>query len=225
MPRWASHPPIRMIASAITAFVLAASGLAILVAPPASATGEDHLAFTMQPSNTQAGQAMSDVVVQVQDVGNSAVVGNSDNMKLTLNHGQFEDTTTSVTVAAVDGVATFSGLKIDQAGNYTLTAHDVGTPSLSDVPSDPFTISPDVASKLAFTRQPTNTYAGQLIDDVALDGAGGMPVTVEIQDQFGNVETSRGLTERVYRRQHHGRASSQRSRVFREPPARHGRYW
>src|SRR5262249_13674816 len=83
-------------------------------------------------------------------------------------------------VAAVNGVATFSDLTIDNAGQgYTLVASDG---SLIGVTSNSFNISPATALfHLAFSQQPTNTVAG-----VAISPA----LTVQVLDQFGNLITS-----------------------------------
>ena len=63
----------------------------------------------------------------------------------------------AVTVSA--GVATFSGLSIDQIGaGYTLTASS--TPSYTTATSTAFTITPGLANHLAFVQGPTNAVAG-----------------------------------------------------------------
>jgi hypothetical protein len=62
---------------------------------------------------------------------------------------------------AVDGVATFSDLSIDNAGNgYTLVATTTG---LTSATSAPFNITPRPATHLVFTVQPTNATAGSAI--------------------------------------------------------------
>src|SRR4029077_20336768 len=77
--------------------------------------------------------------------------------------------------AAVNGLATFPGLNIDNAGvDYTLTASSNG---LTGATSSSFDITEvPVATSLAFVQQPTNTQAGSTITP---------SVTVEIRDQFG----------------------------------------
>ncbi|HSZ57081.1 MAG TPA: FG-GAP-like repeat-containing protein, partial [Tepidisphaeraceae bacterium] len=81
---------------------------------------------------------------------------------------------------AVNGVATFNDLSIDQAGSYTLEASD-GT--LADGVSNSFTINPASATKLGYIQQPTGTIAGGVISPA---------VAVAVEDKFGNVETSDG---------------------------------
>jgi hypothetical protein len=76
-------------------------------------------------------------------------------------------------------VATFSNLQIQKAGvGYTLTA----TNSLTPATSQPFNITAAAASKLVFLQQPPTSVAVNAIISPA--------VTVQVQDQFGNVTTS-----------------------------------
>ena len=83
----------------------------------------------------------------------------------------------TLTVAAVNGVATFSNLSVNNPGTgYTLTAGD-GT--LNGAGSGSFNIT-QVAGKLAFTVQPSNTAAGVSITpavQVSVEDAAGNPVT------------------------------------------------
>src|SRR5205085_2316241 len=75
------------------------------------------------------------------------------------------------------GVATFSGLTVDLANTYTLTAADG---ALTNGTSASFTISPAAASKVVFTQQPSSANAGAT--------TGTIKATVE--DSFGNVVTT-----------------------------------
>src|SRR4029079_16706941 len=80
------------------------------------------------------------------------------------------------TVAAVNGVATFSDLSIDKAGTgYTLTA---ASTRLTGATSSTFNITPGSANKLAFSVQPSSTTAGSAITPA---------VKVEVRDANGNV--------------------------------------
>src|SRR5207249_8764663 len=84
----------------------------------------------------------------------------------------------TATVAAVSGVATFSGLSIDKAGTgYTLVASSSG---LTDPTSTAFNITAGSATQLVFTGQPSNTAAG-----VAITPA----VQVTARDGQGNTAT------------------------------------
>jgi len=88
-------------------------------------------------------------------------------------------------VAAVNGIATFAKLRIDQIGRgYTLTA--TASPLAADT-SDAFDITatpppaPGPATKLAFAVQPTNTAPGAMISP---------PVQVAALDDQNNIVTS-----------------------------------
>src|SRR5436190_12034231 len=89
----------------------------------------------------------------------------------------------TTSVNAVSGVATFSTLSINNAGNgYTLTASANG---LTGATSTSFNITappPPPATNLAFTTQPQSTQAGQTMPTVK----------VTARDAPGNVET--GIT-------------------------------
>src|SRR5207244_1410524 len=88
------------------------------------------------------------------------------------------------TVAAISGVATFSGLSIDKVGTgYTLVASSSG---LTDPTSTAFNITAGSATQLVFTVQPSNTAAG-----VAITPA----VQVTARDGQGNTAT--GFTGNV----------------------------
>ena len=140
------------------------------------------LAITTQPSNALAGVAIAPAVtVAVENPGGFTVTSDNSNVTLTLNGG-----TQSWTVAAINGVATFSNLVIDTAGGHTLAASDTdnGT-TLTNATSGSFTITPLAAAKLAFPQQPTNALAG-----VPLNPA----VTVAVEDSYGNTVTTDSST-------------------------------
>jgi hypothetical protein len=141
----------------------------------------DHLAFSVQPSNTVAASAITPAVqVEIQDQFDNLVTGATTSITAAIasNPGgaSLSGTTTR---AAVAGVAIFSGLSIDKAGTgYTLDATASG---LNGDTSSTFDISVGAAAKLGFFVQPTTAPAGTLISP---------PVQVEIQDQGGNRVTS-----------------------------------
>src|SRR5262249_25255188 len=88
----------------------------------------------------------------------------------------------TASAAASGGVATFSNLKIDTAGSYTLTATDG---ALSGATSNTFTISAGALSQLVFTTAPQSLTAG------VTSGT----LTVQFSDQFGNpVNPGHGTT-------------------------------
>ncbi len=143
-------------------------GLKMLVPP-------SHLLFTPQPTAGVAGQAVLPTIrVALRDrFGDIPHLTNA----VTLSLGAHPDgarLSGTLTVAAVDGVATFSDLRISRAGKgYTLVAT---SPGLSSAVSKPFDLSgPPV--RLAFTAQPETAVAGALL----------WPVRVSIEDASGEV--------------------------------------
>src|SRR5207302_9375275 len=79
---------------------------------------------------------------------------------------------TAVTAPRATGASTFTTSSRDGAGG-TLTVLTGGSPAV--------TVNPAAANKLVFGQQPTSTAAGQSISP---------NVTVQIQDQFGNLTSS-----------------------------------
>jgi alpha-tubulin suppressor-like RCC1 family protein len=147
----------------------------------ASPTTPTQLAFTVQPSTTTAGQSLSPAVeVEIRDVSGILVTGARDLVTLAIGTNPGGGTLAGTkTVAAVNGIASFSGLWIDKAAaGYTLAAT---SGSLTGATSGGFTINPGTPSKLAFGQQPT---------DAAGNTAFAPPVTVTIIDAYGNVATA-----------------------------------
>jgi hypothetical protein len=152
---------------------------------PVTINGSSKLAFAQQPPTTAvtAGAAITPAVaVAVQDMNGVTVPADTSTVTLTLSSGTFANTgTNTMSVAAVNGVATFTGMVIDTAGNYTLTASDG---ALAGAASNSFTVAAGPV-KLAFTQQPVNTAAGSAIAPA---------VTVAIQDVNGNVVSGNAST-------------------------------
>jgi hypothetical protein len=103
----------------------------------------DHLLFLEQPTDTAVGQTISPaVLVAVVDAfGNVETGDNSDTVTLSLGVNPSGGTLSgTLTVTVNGGIATFSDLAIDRAGDgYTLHATVGG--SVPDSDSDPFTIT------------------------------------------------------------------------------------
>ncbi|MHA7633336.1 lamin tail domain-containing protein [Corallococcus sp. M7] len=127
-----------------------------------------QLAFTPQPSNGNAGSALTDVKVSLLDSRGDVVSTATTAVTLTLT-GQpgFQ----AVTEAAVNGVATFSGLRVDTAGTFTFTA----TAGALTRESQTFTVGAGAAAKLVLTAFADPIDAGDSND-----------VTVSVTDAFGN---------------------------------------
>src|SRR5205085_2550590 len=142
----------------------------------------DHLGFSVQPSNTTAGLAISPAVqVSVFDTfGNLLTGDNSDQVTLSIASGPGGLAGGSTNTGTVSGgIATFSNLVLDTAGSYTLVESATG--SLSGPGSSSFTLYAAVADHLGFGVQPSNTTAGLAISPA---------VQVKVFDLFGNLLTA-----------------------------------
>ena len=165
--------------TAIDGLLTSATSSAITIA------GSSKLAFLQQPTQTIAGVSISPpVTVAVESAGGTVIATDNSMITLTISSGSFANGSTTVTVQAVQGVATFSGIAINTTGSYNLTAAD-GT--LAAAQSNPFNIVAQ-ASKLVFTQQPNNTYAGEAINP---------SVAVSLEDGFGNVAAGNSSTVTV----------------------------
>src|SRR4029077_4091362 len=77
--------------------------------------------------------------------------------------------------AAVNGIATFTNLLLNTAGNYTLGVSDAG---LTGATTGSVTISPAAASQLVLQQSPRTGAAGQALSPA---------VKVAVADAFGNI--------------------------------------
>ena len=135
------------------------------------------LVFTVEPSNTAAGVAITPAVqATAQDAQGNVATGFTGSVTMAFGVNPAGGTLSgTTTVAAVGGVATFSTLRVDKSGTgYALSATATG---LSAATSTPFNVTSGTATRLAFTVQPTNTMAGATITPA---------VEVTAQDAFGN---------------------------------------
>jgi hypothetical protein len=135
-----------------------------------SNTTQPQLAFSTEPVDAIAGKKLSPIKIQTLDAsGNLDATGRS---RITLNissGGQLYGKTTAI---VKNGVATFKGLSIHEAGTYTLEATD---PGFAGAESAQFTISPGAAKKVVFLSQPTSAVSGTPFN-----------VSVELTDPYGN---------------------------------------
>jgi hypothetical protein len=167
-----------------TGYTLSAAGTSLTGATSSafniSPAAASNLAFTTQPSAGSGGAAFGQPAVTVQDQFGNTVTADTSTVTVAIANNPSGGTLSGTkSVAAVSGVATFSGLSIDKAGTgYTLSATDG---SLAAATSNPFTITVGAANKLAFAQQPTTTVAGVSIAPA---------VTVQIQDAGGNLTAS-----------------------------------
>jgi hypothetical protein len=150
---------------------------------PFSATAQAgaaaKLAFTQVPVTTSAGSTITPAVrVAVQDAAGNTVVSATDAVTLAIGTNPGGGTLSgTLTVNAVNGVATFSNLSIDKTGNgYTLAASAAG---LTGITSPAFDILTGNANRLVFIQGPTGRVVGQPFSPalkVQVQDAGGNPV-------------------------------------------------
>ncbi|PYO78044.1 MAG: hemagglutinin, partial [Gemmatimonadetes bacterium] len=137
-----------------------------------------QLAFTVQPSNTVAGQQIAPAVqVTALDAAGNPVPTFAGNVTVTLGNNPGGSTLSGTTaVAAVNGVASFGSLTLDKTSSgYGLTATAAG---LSSTTSSSFTITAGTATQLVFGTPPSTTIAGHQISPA---------VKVRALDALGNV--------------------------------------
>jgi hypothetical protein len=143
----------------------------------------NSLVFLQQPANSVAGSPIVPAVtVQVHDaLGNIVPVsGISVTVVIVSGTGTLGGSATQITNAS--GLASFSGLTIDLAGNKALSA---SSPGLVTAASATFTIAEGAPAKVHFVQQPTNTVAGAAIAP---------SVAVRVEDSYGNTVHTAGMT-------------------------------
>src|SRR5881409_1907841 len=141
------------------------------------------LVFTVQPSNTAAGAAITPAVqVTAQDALGNTASGFTGTVTVALGANPVGGTLSGhTTVAASAGVATLADLSLDRAGTgYTLTATAAGG-GLSGATSAAFNITVGAATQLVFTVQPSTAVAARTISPA---------VQVAARDALGNVVTA-----------------------------------
>lgn len=128
-----------------------------------SAASASKLAFATQPGGGTGGTAWaSQPAVAIQDAFGNTVLTDTSSVTVGIASGTGATGATLVCTsnpkAAVSGVATFAGCKIDKAANgYKLTASDG---SLASATSSAFDVLVGPAAQLAFTTQPGGGTGG-----------------------------------------------------------------
>jgi hypothetical protein len=136
--------------------------------------------ITTQPSGAVNGLALtSQPVVRITDSSGNTVTTSTVNVVASIGSGSGGSLSGTTTVAAVNGVATFTDLVLSgTVGNFTLTF----TPtSLTAATSSSFALSVGAASKAMITTQPSGAFNGS--------GFSTQPV-VKITDSGGNIITT-----------------------------------
>ena len=143
----------------------------------ASPVEEDHLVFLQQPGTVIPGAVMTPAVeVEVEDPNGNLISTNAP-ISLAVSTGPGLLTGTS-TVAAVNGIATFSNLVFPTVGGYTLSATSTAA---APTTSSQF----NVGYHLVFAQSPMSVVAGNNI---------AATVIVEVEDQNGNLVTNQNPT-------------------------------
>jgi hypothetical protein len=133
--------------------------------------------FTQEPGSATAGTAVSPAIVVDLDSGSgTSVAGDNNLVTLSIVSGPSGAILGGqLTVAAVNGIATFSGITLTSAGTYELEASDVTDNLTAD--STTFNVSNAAAKKVVFTQEPTNISAGEIMSPT---------ITATVEDAFGN---------------------------------------
>jgi phosphodiesterase/alkaline phosphatase D-like protein len=171
-----------------TGYKLAASSSPALTSDTSAtfnitASAATKLAFGQQPTNGPAGSPLSPAVtVLIED--NSGNVVTTDTRQVTIAIGTNPSggvLTGTPTVTASGGVATFSNLIIDKAGNgYTLTASS--SPTLTGATSNQFNLTAGGAARLTIQTQPSPTATAGVVFPQ-------QPV-IRVEDANGNIVTT-----------------------------------
>lgn len=141
----------------------------------------DHLVVTAQPPASATAGSRFGLTVQVESPDGSLVTGSSGTITVALGKSPTGASLGGTLTATINGgVATFSGLTIDQAGTgYTLTLSGSG---LTSAASAAFAVTPAAPAALAIAAEPPSS--------VTAGGAFGL--TVSVEDAYGNLVTGYG---------------------------------
>jgi DNA-binding beta-propeller fold protein YncE len=157
-----------------------------------------QVAFTTEPGGAAPGAALSpQPVVAVEDAGGNTVTTDNSTVTLAITGGTGATLTCAggqpPTASAVNGVASFSACRINDAGTgYTLMATD-GT--LTSAASDPFDIAVGGPTQLVFTTSPGGAAPAAPLNPqpvVTIEDAGGNVVTDDSSDVTLSITSGTG---------------------------------
>ena len=154
----------------------------VLVTGLSSGTStSSKLTILSSPTTGTAGVVLGAMTVAIQNANGQVMTTDQSTVTVSIvsGPGGFASGST-VSVAAVKGVAKFSNLFLTIAGTYVLKVSDTG---LTAATSQSLTISAGQAAKVVFQRQPTTVTTGQILTPGP---------TVAVQDAFGNTVTTNG---------------------------------
>jgi len=148
--------------------------------------GSANISVSTQPGNSTAGELLAGPPsAQIRDqyanpIGNYTV-------NATLSTGSFSVNSTTSNTTDTTGTATLGDLRIETAGNYTLTlAFSETTSANSSVTTSNFTVSPAAPAKLVMVTEPSSTAQAGIA--LATQPA------VRLQDAFSNNVLSSGTS-------------------------------
>ena len=149
-----------------------------LIVPSLAGYASGQLAFVQSPPvNVTAGATISPVKVAVETLSATVETGDTQSVTLSILSGPADATLVDTYSAqAVNGVATFSNLSLDVAGNYKLQA---SAGSVSSAQSSSFNVIPAASAQVAFAPLPQNVIAGTVVNGIS----------IMVEDQFGNIVT------------------------------------
>jgi hypothetical protein len=138
------------------------------------------LSVTAEPQGSVAAGTGFGLTVQAKDNQGQIISNFNEDVSLSVSNGQGPGTLHgTVTVTAVNGIATFSGLSIQQAGSdFTITASTVV--GVNSVSTTPIQVTAAPASALAVV----NVLPGSIVGNTEFE------VDVVAKDPYGNLDQS-----------------------------------
>ena len=107
-----------------------ATSAAFSITAPTPPPSTNSLVFAVEPVNTNIASMLGTVIVDIKDSSGAIVTTDTGNVTLSITGNPAGVVLGgATTVAAVNGVATFSNLTIGTVGSYTLTATQSGDTS------------------------------------------------------------------------------------------------
>lgn len=166
----------------ITATSTSVAGATVTATVGITPAAPAKIAFVVPPGTSnysgQAGTSITipTVAVAVEDQFGNVTTESGTSISIALGNNPVNGTLTgNLSQNTSSGISAFPDLKINKAAiGYTLTA----TSGSWTATSLPINISAGAASQLAFTVQPSNATSNTAIAP---------PISVQVQDQFGNV--------------------------------------
>jgi len=154
---------------------LASATSDVFTVTPAAAA---KLVFVQQPADVPAGQTLGPaIIVDIEDQFGNVVTSDNSNVTISTAGGTGTLAGSATTVAAQNGVATFSDLSLLDIGTYSLQAADG---DLAPAASNSFTVSPAVASQVSLVQQQYTAPAYGMVCPY---------LCVAVEDLFGNSVT------------------------------------